>query len=237
MANQQKEASLADIIVGQATQMPSTSSSRMSSKGLMAKAKEETYTYESVKEELDDMLPSYLKSYKTTQIEERKPVDKKEVTNYLDGLDGPPLEDVDLSMSGDLASLVVQFEGFKPKAYWDVKQWSIGHGTRASSKNATITPEEAKVELAKELSSARQTVVKHAKKHGYDWSPNQIDALTSFTYNAGPENLYRLTDNGTRGDETISEKILEYNKADGQVLGGLVKRRIMEAKLFTQGYD
>ena len=46
-----------------------------------------------------------------------------------------------------------------------------------------------------------------------------------------------LTDDGTRGDEIISQKILEYNTSDGKVLGGLTKRRQAEAKLFTQGYD
>jgi len=31
--------------------------------------------------------------------------------------------------------------------------------------------------------------------------------------------------------------LLEYNKAGGKVLEGLVKRRKAEAKLFTQGYE
>lgn len=228
---QQQEISLADHIVGQATSTPSASSTRIGSKSLMSRG--ETYTMEEVQNDIQ----SYVNMYLDTQRSTRQPVDATEVQGYLDSVDGPPLEDPDINMSGDLASLVIQFEGFEPKAYWDVRQWSIGHGTKASGEGATITPEQAKAELAKELASARREVLDHAKKHGYDWSSNQIDALTSFTYNAGGKNLRLLTDNGRRGDETISEKILEYNKSDGKVLDGLTKRRQVEARLFTQGYD
>jgi lysozyme len=227
----QQETSMADLIVGQATATPSASSTRRGSQSLMSRG--ESYTIEEVQNDIQ----SYVNMFLDTQRSTRQPVDATEVQDYLDSVEGPPLDDSDINMTGDLASLVVQFEGFEPKAYWDVKQWSIGHGTKASGEGATITPEQAKAELAKELASARREVINHAKKHGYDWSDNQIDALASFTYNAGAKNLRLLTDNGRRGDETISEKILEYNKSDGKVLDGLTKRRQVEARLFTQGYD
>lgn len=39
-------------------------------------------------------------------------------------------------------------EGFSPKAYWDIKQYTYGYGTKAPSADATITEEEASDALA-----------------------------------------------------------------------------------------
>ena len=72
-----------------------------------------------------------------------------------------------------------------------------------------------------------------ADRYGYDWDSDQITALTSFTYNLGAGNLEKLLEGGSRGDEEISNMILEYNKAGGKVLPGLVKRRKAEAALFS----
>jgi len=152
----------------------------------------------------------------------------------------PPTEDPDINMSGDIVDFIAGFEGFREKAYDDYGQLTIGFGTPASSKNQTITREDAMKELSKEVMKARTVVLGAAKEFGYDWSDNQIDALTSFTFNLGQGNFNRLLkgdDGGLRGDEEISEMILEYNKAGGKVLPGLTKRRQAEADLFTQGYN
>ena len=149
----------------------------------------------------------------------------------------PPMEDPDVNMSGDIIDMIASFEGFRSTAYDDFGQLSIGYGTKATSKNQTMTEEEARKELTKQVMQARTIVLKAAEKHGYDWSENQIDALTSFTYNLGQGNLNQLLENGTRGNEEISEMMLEYDKADGKTLGGLTKRRKTEADLFTQGYN
>ena len=73
-------------------------------------------------------------------------------------------------------------------------------------------------------------------KAGYDWDENKVDALTSFTYNAGKGNLKKLTKNGTRSNEEIAAMLPEYKKAGGKVLDGLIKRRAAELKLFNEGY-
>lgn len=149
----------------------------------------------------------------------------------------PPTEDSDIRMTGDIINFIAGFEGFKEKAYDDYGQLSIGFGTKAIAKDQTITKEEAMKELSKEVMKARTIVLEAAKEHGYDWSENQIDALTSFTYNVGQGNFGELIQGGTRGDEEISEMMLEYNRAGGKVLPGLTKRRQAEADLFTQGYN
>ena len=155
---------------------------------------------------------------------------------YEDGNSGFDEDDPSLKVSGSLPEFIKQFEGFHEEAYWDQKQWSIGFGTKASGKGATITKEQAEAELAKNVQKAKSAVLKVKEKYGYDWANNQVDALTSFAYNLGTGKLETLTDKGTRGDEEISEMLLEYNKAGGKKLPGLVKRRQAEARLFTQGY-
>ena len=152
----------------------------------------------------------------------------------------PPTEDPDVNTSGSIIDFIAGFEGFRDTAYDDYGQLTIGFGTPATSPNQTITREEAKKELSKEVMKARTIVLEAAKEFGYDWSDNQIDALTSFTFNLGQGNFNKLLkgdDGGLRGDEEISEMILEYNRAGGKVLPGLTKRRQAEADLFTQGYN
>ena len=119
------------------------------------------------------------------------------------------------------------------KAYWDNKQYSIGFGTKAKSKDEVITHEEALSRLSEETAKARNFVINAMEKYGYNFTDNQIDALTSFTYNLGPTNLNKLTDNGTRGIEEISDTMLEYIYADGKKQDGLVKRRQAEYDLFN----
>ena len=135
-----------------------------------------------------------------------------------------------------LVEFVMKYEQFSSTAYDDFKQISIGYGTKASSKNQTITEAEAKKLLEKDLDAARKTVLKLKETAGYDWNENQVDALTSFTYNLGAGNLRKLTENGTRGDEEIADMLPEYKYAGGKVRDGLVKRRAAELKLFNEGY-
>lgn len=136
----------------------------------------------------------------------------------------------------NLVEFVMSYEKFSSSAYDDFKQISIGYGTKASSKNQTITEAEAKKLLEKDLDAARKTVLKLKETAGYDWSESQVDALTSFTYNLGAGNLRKLTENGTRGDEEIADMLPEYKYAGGKVRDGLIKRRAAELKLFNEGY-
>jgi len=70
-----------------------------------------------------------------------------------------------------------------------------------------------------------------------------VDALTSFSYNAGVGAINRLTDKGTRSNEEIAAKILEYNKAANNKTGelevskGLINRRQEELAMFQQARD
>lgn len=132
-----------------------------------------------------------------------------------------------------LIDFVKKQEGFYENAYGDYKQTSIGYGTRARKGEKSITREAADARLRSELAAHRKRVVDHAAKHGYDFSPGQLDALTSFDFNTG--RLEQLTNNGTRDVNTIGQRMGAYNKAGGKVLPGLVKRRSAEQSLFNNG--
>ena len=64
---------------------------------------------------------------------------------------------------------------------------------------------------------------------------HQFDALVAWTYNLGPTNLKTSTlrkvlNKGAYDD--VPEQMKRWNKAGGQVLKGLVRRRDAEALLF-----
>jgi len=119
-------------------------------------------------------------------------------------------------------------------AYKDGSQYSIGFGTKAKSKNEVIDYNEARKRLTEQTNKFEDKVIKLSGKHNYNWNKNQIKALTSFAFNNGLGGLNKLIENGNRGNEEISMMMLEYNKADGKVNEGLVKRRQAELDLFTQ---
>ena len=149
---------------------------------------------------------------------------------------------VDYTGIENITDLIKRSEGLRLKAYSDVKQTSIGYGSKGKP-GEVITEEEANRRLANDIKSARNTVIKANDKYGYEWNSNQIDALTSFVHNLGPTNFNRLIDNGTRGNEEILEYLPQYNKAalgkGGELteLKGLTERREQEVKIFTQGYE
>jgi len=139
----------------------------------------------------------------------------------------------------NIVDFIKQEEGFKETAYWDNKQYSVGYGSKGKE-NEVITKAEAEKRLASDIKTFRNVVVKAKEKHGYDWSQDQVDALTSFTYNLGQGNFNKLIDNGRRGDEEIIEYLPQYNKAtiDGklQPLPGLTERRNKELQIFEEGF-
>ncbi len=137
-------------------------------------------------------------------------------------------------MSG-LLDVVMGFEGWNPQAYGDYKQWSVGYGTKAKHPGEVIDQEEGKRRLQAELDQARGYVTQKFP----NLAPNQADALTSFTYNLGPgwmSQPTRLRAALEKGDAQAAAQVMQlYNKAGGEVLPGLVKRRASEAAMFLGG--
>lgn len=144
-----------------------------------------------------------------------------------------------LAVPTNLTDYIKSKELFTATAFWDNKQYTNGYGTEALSPTETITEEEALRRLNKDLATRRAYVSRWSNDYAYDWSPDQIDALTSFVFNVG--SLNGLTANGTRTDTEIASKMLEYNKADKNgvltVLPGLTQRRTEESNWFKRGMN
>jgi len=139
----------------------------------------------------------------------------------------------------DLITLVKSFEGFYEYPYNDYGQWSVGYGSFAGPTSAPpripgpITESEAEKLLGEELKRFIVNVETINSKGNYNWPQESKDALTSFAYNIGSIN--QLTENGTRSNETIASKMLEYTKAGGVSLPGLEARRRIEREKFLNG--
>jgi GH24 family phage-related lysozyme (muramidase) len=129
----------------------------------------------------------------------------------------------------DLISLVKDFEKFEPKAYNDYKQISVGYGTKGKP-GEVLTEEQASERLQSELFGHAKRIKDAAALKGITLNKNQFNALTSFDFNTGKG--ANLIERFGDDPQQLASKILEYNKAGGEVKGGLVKRRQIEAALF-----
>lgn len=128
---------------------------------------------------------------------------------------------------------IKQFEGYTAKARWDYAQNSNGYGTRARFAGEVIDQAEAERRFSDEIKKATDFVDKFAP--GLD--DGSRAALTSLTYNAGTAwSKSGLGQAVASGDlDTARSLFLQYNKAGGNVLDGLVQRRLQEVAWFGQG--
>ena len=76
-------------------------------------------------------------------------------------------------------------EGYREEAYYDPtgKVWTQGYGRTGKdvTKGSTTDEKSAYEWLVKRVDADREYVKSFADKHGYDWSPQQLDALTSLS--------------------------------------------------------
>lgn len=129
--------------------------------------------------------------------------------------------------------LIKSFEGLRLKAYKAIPSepyYTIGYGHYGKdvSPDAVIDEDEAIYLLKRDLEKAERAV--NDLKIANSLNQYQFDALVSFTYNCGSGNLKKLVKD--RSIEDIGKAILKYNKANGQVLQGLVRRRQAEHDLY-----
>lgn len=140
-----------------------------------------------------------------------------------------------LSISDRGVQFIAKFEGLRLHAYKAIpseKYYTIGYGHygKEITKDTVITKEEALKLLKTDCAKFEKKVNKYMGI--YCFNQNQFDALCSFAYNIG--NIDGLTKNGTRTIGEIEKAIPLYNKAGGQVLAGLTKRRKAELELFRE---
>ena len=141
-----------------------------------------------------------------------------------------------MNVSQNCVELIKHFEGFEDTAYLcPANVRTIGYGrTRNVKEGDRITEAQAERDLLEELEEFKHQVLHSVK---VELTQNELDALTSWTYNLGVGNLKSSTLlkklNAGSKDEVPAE-MLRWNKAGGKVLAGLTKRREAEAELWAK---
>ena len=141
-----------------------------------------------------------------------------------------------MNVSQKCVDLIKHFEGFEDTAYLcPANVWTIGYGrTRNVKEGDRITEPQAERDLLEELEEFKHQVLNSVK---VELTQNELDALTSWTYNLGVGNLNSSTllkKLNTGDKESVPSEMLRWNKAGGEVLAGLTKRREAEAELWAR---
>ncbi len=131
-------------------------------------------------------------------------------------------------------NLIKDFEGLRLNSYRDaVGVWTIGYGhTSTAGPGQRITNEQATALLRQDVATFEKAV---SQAVSVPITNNQFAALVSFTYNVGSGALNnstllrRLNAGDTNG---AANEFLRWNRAGGQVLAGLTRRREAERSLF-----
>lgn len=144
-------------------------------------------------------------------------------------------------VSKNCVNFVKNFEGFSATPYRDeVGVLTLGYGMTGSeiAGIASVTEEQATGMLENLLNDKYAQPIKNdLDSKGVDLNQNQFDALVSMAYNVGVggllgSTLYRNICNGVRDVDTITSDFEMWDKAGGQVLQGLLRRRKGEAAMF-----
>ena len=137
--------------------------------------------------------------------------------------------------------LIKKFEGFRAKPYLcSADRPTIGYGNTfyLDKKPVTLKDPPITEETATQLLElvADSFVQKILKLVSVQLTQNELDALTSFTYNLGEGALGKSTllKKLNAGDKVgAAQEFLKWTKAAGKELPGLVKRRKEEMELFA----
>ena len=130
--------------------------------------------------------------------------------------------------------LIKSFEGCELKSYLcPAKVWTIGYGhTSGVKRGDEINQAQAERYLKADLIQFEKDVIKLVK---VPINQNQFDALVSFAYNCGTRALSGSTllrKLNAKDYAGAADEFERWNKADGKVLPGLVRRRAAEKRLF-----
>ena len=139
-----------------------------------------------------------------------------------------------MQISKEGLSLIKRFEGCELKAYrCPANVWTIGYGHIKDVKEGDqITKEEAEYMLQEEMIEYEGYINDLVK---VPLEQCMYDALVAWVFNLGPTNfssssLLRVLNE--KKYEEVPYEIKRWNKAGGEVLNGLIRRRKAEALLF-----
>ena len=132
--------------------------------------------------------------------------------------------------------IIKKYEGFSSQAYkCPSGVWTVGwgHTGRDINKDTILTREEAELMLKKDVTNLQEQIL-----FLLDGKPsmNELDALTSLVYNVGlgafkkSRLLKRI--NLKDNPELVAKEWIEFNKVNGKVVKGLIRRRAEEISLY-----
>jgi len=136
----------------------------------------------------------------------------------------------------DGINLIKEFEGLRLTPYLCPSRiWTIGYGhTRTVYDGMRITKEQAELLLQEDLRLFERAVARLVTAPLND---NQFSALVCFAFNVGVGNLesstlLRLLNRGWY--EQVPAQLMRWDHANGEVMGGLARRRATEAQLWNR---
>ena len=135
---------------------------------------------------------------------------------------------------------VAGFEGLSLVAYPDpgtgAQPYTIGFGSTVGvQKGDTITLEEAYDLLEQDVMHAEDVVNERVK---VPLNQGEFDSLVSFVFNCGEGNFRKSTLLKLLNQmqyQQAAEQFVRWNRAGGQVMNGLTRRRQAERDLFLSG--
>ena len=136
--------------------------------------------------------------------------------------------------------LIRRFEGCKlnpylcPAGYWTVGYGHVIGNGKTKPEKQLYTQEEVNELLRTDLARFEQGVLRYCPVHLTQF---EFDSLVSFSFNLGLGVLQRSTLRRKilrQDKQAAARNILKYNKAGGQVLKGLTRRREAEYRMFTK---
>ena len=141
-----------------------------------------------------------------------------------------------MKVSPEGAKLIKSFEGCKLHAYQDLGNvWTCGYGATGVGigKGTKWTQEEADERFLKDLESREQTLTKLIGETPTEQC--EFDAMLSLAYNIGM-NAFKastlLKEHKSRHKSRAAAQFLNWNKVNGTVVMGLVRRRIAERLMY-----
>ncbi len=145
-----------------------------------------------------------------------------------------------MNISDEGIALIKKFEGCRLTSYPDPATggvpWTIGYGSTFNvHPGMTITAADAEARLRMDLSQFERGVT--VAVAGKPTTQHQFDAMVSFAFNVGLENLRNSTllrKHCTGDFAGAAEQFSRWTKAAGKVMSGLVRRRAAEALLYTE---
>ena len=142
--------------------------------------------------------------------------------------------------------IIREFEGLRLEAYrCPAGVWTIGYGTTRYPgkdggpvrKGDAITVQQAEFYLIDALQNLYVPNIFHLIPASRHWAGHRIAALASWAYNVGlgaveTSTLRRRMNDDEPAHIVAQQELPRWNKANGQVLEGLTRRRAAEVKLF-----